>query len=68
MGLMKSLLGGEPSFEEGVKEGRKAGIADTLDAIEGRDPTRAGRYTGPLPPELRTWIDGIRATLNEPSP
>lgn len=66
MGLVSALLGGEPSYEEGFAAGRKSGIEDTLDAIEGAgDPHKAGRYTGPVPPELREWCAAIRARISE---
>lgn len=64
MGLFSALLGGEPSYEDGFEAGRKTGIEDTLDAIEGAsDPKKTGRYTGPVPTELREWCASIRARL-----
>lgn len=64
MGLMKALLGGEQTYEEGLAEGRKSGILDTLAALDGTgDPHKPGRYSGPVPPELREWCAAIRARL-----
>lgn len=66
MGLVRSLFG-EQTYEDGVTDGRKVGIIDTLDAIEGRHPDRKGRYAGPVPEELRAWCIATREIVDGPS-
>lgn len=46
-----------PSFSKGFLDG----VSLVLDQLEGRSVVAPqGAYTGPLPPELREWIDAVR--------
>lgn len=63
MGIIGFLFGGgEKGFDEGVREG----IVRTLANLEG-STDKSGRYMGPVPPELRTWIATVRERMALPA-